>query len=151
MKDFVAFAHARNPELHILVVNRRPEWSNVPELIVDQGLTGVAQIAETLYQSQVAKVEGINTSLKTEALSLGLAYFDLHELVCNPQPATCLVVTDELEVLVYDHGHWSLEGQQVYGSLILEADTFRQSVEGNLLLDAGVATPLKVVAGSRSD
>jgi hypothetical protein len=66
--------------------------------------------------------------LEKTTKSLGVEYLDMGKIICDEEGKSCDVVDVDLNVLIYDHGHWSVSGQKYYGEKLMASECFRNVV-----------------------
>ncbi len=101
----------------IVLLGRPIEFESVPELLVKFGRT--RRFGSFAAQNRIENAE-INDRLARIAGKTGVRYRSKGPLVC-PEDDHCDVLDDEDRLLIYDYGHWTLEGAEFYGNRMADS------------------------------
>lgn len=101
---------ATHSKARIVILGRTAEFSPAPKLIARHGHK--ADFPAIAAENRI-DLDGINTSLRDIADREGAIFISKQDLVC-PEADACHLLGPRTELLVYDYGHWTLEGADVY-------------------------------------
>ncbi len=94
----------------IVILGRTAEFSPAPKLIARHGHK--ADFPAIAAENRI-DLDGINTRLRDIADREGAIFVSKQDLVC-PKADACHLLGPRTELLVYDYGHWTLEGADFY-------------------------------------
>jgi len=115
----------RRTDTPVVLMGRTVEFESVPGLLVRSGsFDGIDAVAAR----NTTDLSEINNRLKRIAGETGALYLSKQPLIC-PAPDRCDVVDGNKRLLIYDYGHWTLEGAAFYGNRLVETGMFDEIVK----------------------
>jgi len=97
-------------DARVVILGRTAEFSPAPKLIARHGHK--ADFPAIAAENRI-DLDGINARLRDIADREGAIFVSKQDLVC-PEADACHLLGPGAELLVYDYGHWTLEGAEVY-------------------------------------
>ena len=109
---------------HLVVLGRTAEFPDVPSL-VQRHRGALDRLPKIMASYRDTEIDKINTVLRQRLDALGIAYFDRRAQLCDAEATRCWVLSDDHRLLVFDYGHWTLDGARLYGELMLDQGFLR--------------------------
>ena len=109
---------------HLVVLGRTAEFPDVPSL-VQRHRGALDRLPKIMASYRDTEIDKINTVLRQRLDALGIAYFDRRAQLCDAEATRCRVLSDDHRLLVFDYGHWTLDGARLYGELMLDQGFLR--------------------------
>ena len=70
-------------------------------------------------------MDAINLRLAKISQELGVDYIDKVPFICSADQSQCDVLDADGHLLIYDYGHWTLEGAKHFGEKMIESGRFK--------------------------
>jgi hypothetical protein len=118
----------KNRGKKIIIANNTPEFEVIPKFggiftILDDFIyvnkRNYADVDKSFlkekYYSNQKDISIINNLLENFVKKNNLTLFDRYSLICNNANKSCLFMTDKNEKIIYDYGHFTLEGAKYIG------------------------------------
>src|SRR3989344_3144601 len=106
----------------LIILGRTAEFSDVPSLIMRFGkLDGLDKFSA---KHRVIKIDLINNKLAEIAKEYGVNYFDKIDYICSKDRIRCEVLDRDNNLLIYDYGHWTMDGARYFGGKMIKDGFF---------------------------
>jgi hypothetical protein len=104
----------------LVIVGRTNEFTSVPKVMLRHGQIDGLEIA--LWRARDKKIDALNSKIEKLAQQHGVRYIDKAALVCSNSEQRCDALDDSGHALVWDYGHWTVEGAAWYGEKLARSN-----------------------------
>lgn len=131
LEEFLDFCNEfSNKECPLIVLGSRAEWLHVPTMVSKMhSRFDVTSVNSLAYNKRLIwRYHKHRKALEHHTKKLAIPYIDLVNKMCSDTNAECQILDGQKNILIYDHGHWTLAGQAYYGNLIADSSEFKLAV-----------------------
>ena len=75
---------------------------------------------DTWHPNARIGLDAINARVERQAERFNVRYMDKLEFLCSADRSSCDVLDDSDNLLLFDYGHWTLEGARHFGAKMAE-------------------------------
>ena len=135
LKDFIGFCSKHSEKkCPLIVIGSRVEWVHVPTMVSKMhSRFEVNSVNSVAYSKKyISYYLEHRDALMRRAEELSIPHVDLVSIMCDDSEAQCRVLDDQKNILIYDHGHWTISGQDYYGEMIANSTDFQLALRSVL-------------------
>ncbi len=132
VENFYQYCKAIKPNCQLLVLSQRAEWRHVPTMVTTMYSNFNRDVINgKSYYKRSPGIERTNNLLEALATKLNFGFIDMVSLMCDGKSKSCDVLDNNMNLLIYDQGHWSSFGQQFWGNQLMEIPKFKSALKLN--------------------
>lgn len=131
LEDFLRFCDKfANKKCPLVVLGSRAEWLHVPTMVAKMhSRFDISSVNSLAYNKRLVwRYHKHRKALEHHTRKLAIPYVDLVSKMCSDTDAQCQILDRQKNILIYDHGHWTLAGQSYYGNLIADSGEFKMAL-----------------------
>ncbi len=116
----------------LLIAGNTQEYRlDAPDMILqaarDNGFDGAGPFPreradQMFHDARMEELDAVDAEVRAVAASVGATFLDRRSLICDDVARRCTAVTPEGDAVVYDYGHWTLQGARYFGEVMAKRD-----------------------------